>query len=298
MQEPFVPPGEKPKKAPRTKQTARCTGRGGAVGSRVTEAPPASVTPERKPQMARRGGHYPDYPAPRRGPPGYSDGTTEMYPWFNEPSSPDKKSESPCSPGPFAYDDINGDAMDEDEMDEDEMDQDDVDHDEMNDVGPAARLGLINGRYEVYEEPRDETSPPDTLILTLDGHSIWGYYEMQNLKGMFYMHGRPYTPDEGNRATHCRSRVANGAQLRFYDYRAFAPCQYLNLLGGGWLRGAVRHGYGHHDYRQFTAKRVSGGETRSEISPLEMRRRWEEFIPRDLVNSLGRQQPENRNRGW
>ena len=144
---------------------------------------------------------------------------------------------------------------------------------------PLQRLGLINGRYELQSKWNGAGGTTGTLILTLDGQSVWGCFKTGELEGMFLLRDRPYSPYEGNQRVECRCSL-RGELGGFTVYDGVghpASCQHVNFLGGGLVRGMVRYGQAFGDYISFAGVRVSGDDTRSEIGPWEMRLRWEEM---------------------
>lgn len=299
-----------PAGAPRARQTAR---RGAAAASRggggIGHTAGTPAAPERKLQTARRGGYR---EAPARGPPG-ADGTG-TFGFYGDAPSPVPKQEYgdgdfydyPPSPVPvyessfggFNDDYMSPDGMDYDYKSEDSMGYDNNSHNAVPrsarareamgyHQGPRPPLGLINGRYEVHEvyegekDSNDHWPRPGTLILTLDGEIVWAHLEMQDLTAMLLVHIRPTSAPSGNLGAACRARLHDhyGTVDHWDGSTRPAPGQHLNFLGNGNVRGMVRVGGGRNGCRGFEGVRVSGGETRSEISPWEMRRRWEDILP-------------------
>jgi len=145
-------------------------------------------------------------------------------------------------------------------------------------------LGLLNGHYEV-RNPRGvnlNQPSPFSLILTLDGNKLWGWIDMGDITGIICLSHRPYEASDDKRGVLWRGHYHDDDGIRRYrDGSRSQPCQYITFLGGGRIRGSLRYAYAREAYREFEATRVSGQGTRSEISPTEMRRRWEDFEYKD-----------------
>ncbi|MBE3044666.1 hypothetical protein IMZ48_19315 [Candidatus Bathyarchaeota archaeon] len=155
------------------------------------------------------------------------------------------------------------------------------------------RLGLINGRYEisfahnngpkpslVLEDRHDipstyNTGPKHSLVLTLDGTMIWGFLEMQYLTGVLKIARRPYNASGEKLDLVWRGVYDDDGYQRFHDGTRGGSGQHLSFHGGGEVRCLVKMGGG--AFYDFTALRVSGEETRSEISAREMRQRWDDI---------------------
>lgn len=280
-----------PERKPQTARRGARTARGIPKLESIPIAPPAGAAPERKPQMARRGGarRAPANPSPPR----YEDDDVqEVHGYFPSPGIRDD-SFSNYGDEEDGYlrdeDDFAGDEDDHlddggfvDEQDDSIGDDGYVSYennhmDVDDDRGSPLPLGLLNGRYEVHD-PRNP-SAAQSLVLTLDGDRLWAYLEMEAFNAMFHV-DRPYQAGDGNMGvtSRCRFYDEHGV-YRFYDGCRPAPCQHINFRGGGQVEGKVRFGHAREDYVGFFGRRLGGEQTWSEISPWEMRARWEDMVP-------------------
>jgi hypothetical protein len=106
---------------------------------------------------------------------------------------------------------------------------------------------------------------------------------MGDITGIISLSERPYEASDDKLGVLWRGHYYDDDDNRRYrDGSCAQPCQYMTFLGGGRIRGSVRYAYAREAYREFEAIRVSGQETKSEISPAEMRQRWEEIEGEDL----------------
>lgn len=152
---------------------------------------------------------------------------------------------------------------------------------------PPPRLGLLNGTYSLRPRgsgngvtPRSADPQRDSLVLTLDGDLLWGWFEFGGLRGVLRLEGRPYSVD-GDRT----GIIWRGRNDEFYhaparrDGTRGCPGQYLSFPGDGEVRGGVRFGGGRDDFCEFVAQRTSAdNDSYSPISRFEMRDRWDTIL--------------------
>ncbi|KAM7199367.1 hypothetical protein V8F20_005762 [Naviculisporaceae sp. PSN 640] len=129
-------------------------------------------------------------------------------------------------------------------------------------------LGLLNGRYEVRVTgpPYAQDCKADSgIIMTLDGNALWGKFEIGPQTGIFRLPLRPYQSSHARLGMRVVSEDDDGEQ---YD------CQdcWISFLGGGEIRGSLPYQEGE---MTFEGTRISGQETRSEISAFDMREHWD-----------------------
>lgn len=130
-------------------------------------------------------------------------------------------------------------------------------------------LGLLNGRYTIRclaPQSAVDTKKDSGLIFTLDGNALWGSFEVGPVAGMLRLEERPrlsslewvnfdWRPDD-----HIRAEPGLNSD------------SFIRFLGGGKIEGeftSLSEGY------RFEGQRISGQETRSEISAFEMREHWD-----------------------
>ncbi|PFH57067.1 hypothetical protein XA68_15570 [Ophiocordyceps unilateralis] len=280
-----VPPASPP---PRTKQTARCVGRGGISrgSSRGTVVPSPSSPPPKK-QTARRSGAFMArgrIPAPRMSP-----GTDNN----NSNNSWDGRRGVWVEHVDLHYE--SADSQDEVDSDGDHYMHDDAPppyspiygndaaHRDEDGGGGLAPLGLLNGSYEV-DCPYVDSEWPHygsdfALTLTLAGRQLWGSFSLGVIDGVMYFPERPYQSSYGQVPFLWRGQEDNG------------PINYGNGHGG-WVKflgdGNIQ---GQFDYMsiKFTAYRLPGQGTRSDIDAATLKREWDGYTE-------ARYEEENRSR--
>ncbi|KAL9080493.1 MAG: hypothetical protein Q9157_000727 [Trypethelium eluteriae] len=152
----------------------------------------------------------------------------------------------------------------------------DIDQSPSTQLGP---LGLINGMYAINSNALDEW--PDmfdaddfSLILCLEGNTIWGAYDFGMHSGILYLDSRPWTSSWDELPFSWRGRENSEGQM------SFGPSNHgwIRFLGNGQIEGMINC-YG--DAR-FSGQRVSGnGETRAPRDARSMRIEWEGYNQRD-----------------
>lgn len=133
-------------------------------------------------------------------------------------------------------------------------------------------LGLLNGRYTVRclaPQSAADFKKDSGLIFTLDGNALWGSFEIGSVAGMLRLEERPrlsslewvhfdWRPDDYN-------IVEDGLSAN----------SFIRFLGGGKIEGEFTSW---SERYHFEGQRISGQETRSEISAFEMREHWDSLI--------------------
>ncbi len=273
-----------PAKATSAKSTpAKATPAKKAAPAKATpaKATPAKATPTRKPQTARRGTtarrSRPFNPVDQGRPtpaavpqPQRFDATPAQ--WDNIPNGP---------PPPYSGSNYDDDGYDDDGYDDDGHDSDGYDDDGYDDHGydnrgndneqdsldgdgPLPSLGLLNGRYELrcadYEEDWG-------IVFTLDGNALWGSFEIGPLSGILRFAERPWASSRQRLYFEWRGADDEGETFVETD-----DGSYIVFMGGGVVVGELCF-YGR--MLEFEGCRVSGQETRSEVSVGDVRRRWE-----------------------
>lgn len=144
---------------------------------------------------------------------------------------------------------------------------------------PSRRLGLLNGRYEI--RPLDYTADdgyPLSLVLTLDGDRLWGSIDLMDFSGIISCSTRPFEASDTKFGVLWRGYFFDEDGIRqFREGTRACPDQYLSFLGDGEICGGLRYGSARGDFVEFVGFRISGQETRSEISPWSMREEWEDL---------------------
>jgi hypothetical protein len=237
--------------APRAKQTARRGGAAAGAPRKPASFRPASGTPNDKPaarqaQTARRSRPFnragQSRPAATSPQPSRSDATPSQW---DSPSDP-----PPPYPGSPTH------------MDDDDYD---TDHEGL------PPLGLLNGRYRLRcTAPREyaDGGEDSAIIFTLDGDALWGSFEIGPLSGILRLDERPWTSSYQSLYFQWRGEDSQGGEHDEID-----DGSYLTFMGDGVVHGKI----GFYDSMlEFNGYRVSGQETRSEVSAFSMRRQWEE----------------------
>jgi hypothetical protein len=241
--------------APRTKQTARRgTARARAsnsVSSRATSAaspgstdkPPARQTARRSRSFNRASQSRPTVASPQAS---RFDATPSH--WDSTDSPP------PPYPGPPSY-----------------FDDDDDRDDDYSRTSGLPPLGLLNGRYRLrctdphaYADDEDDSA----IIFTLDGEALWGSFEIGPLSGILRLDERPWSSSDQPLYFQWRGGDSQGGAHSETD-----DGSYIKFLGDGEIVGKI--GF-YNRMLEFDGYRVSGSDTRSEVSAFSMRREWEE----------------------
>ncbi|EOO00338.1 hypothetical protein UCRPA7_4164 [Phaeoacremonium minimum UCRPA7] len=269
-----TPSSSKAPPLPCTKQTARRGGTsaaGNAKGpSRAGQQPSHefSHTPVKMKQTALRGGMQ---GGGRATIPSASFGTTEDY---DEPPPPYTE-----FPDENLDEAANGNSEDEgyddeySDLDRDGMDVED-DYDGNDSEEELAPLGLLNGRYDIecsaLSAASQDLDVDSGLILTLDGNSLWGSFDICGINGIFRLPERPWQSSHEGLRIAWRGNDDEGNTFRGDDHRGD-----IWFLGGGRIKGEILSEY--DGWYEFHGQRISGQETRSEISAWSMRQQWDEL---------------------
>ncbi|KAK4042618.1 hypothetical protein C8A01DRAFT_44368 [Parachaetomium inaequale] len=236
--------------APRAKQTARRGGSGAGVSKKPASSRPASAAPHDKPaarqvQTARRSRPFnragQGRPAATTPQPSRSDATPSQW------DSPDDP--PPPYPGSPAH------------------------MDDGYDDGPYSLppLGLLNGRYRLRcTAPREyaDAGEDSGIIFTLDGDALWGSFEIGPLSGILRLDERPWSS-----SYQCLYFEWRGEDGQGGEHSEIHDGSYLKFMGDGVVQGKIVF---YNSMLEFNGYRVSGQETRSEVSAFSMRRQWEE----------------------
>lgn len=130
-------------------------------------------------------------------------------------------------------------------------------------------LGLLNGRYTIRclaPQSAADLKKDSGLIFTLDGNALWGSFEIGHVAGMLRLEER--------------SRLSS-LEWEHFDWRpddhvrsepGLSRDSYIRFLGGGKIEGEF---ISLSERYRFEGQRISGQETRSEISAYEMREHWD-----------------------
>jgi hypothetical protein len=138
--------------------------------------------------------------------------------------------------------------------------------------GGSQALGLLNGRYDIDCPGLEDwgySSANFSLILTLEGESLWGAYDFGMYEGIFLVPHRPYTASEDRFEFNWRGRENGEGETSFGPWNE----GWLEFVGGGRIRGMINC-YGE---ALFEGQRVSGDQTRSERDARSMRHEWEGY---------------------
>ncbi|KAI9708792.1 MAG: hypothetical protein M1820_003747 [Bogoriella megaspora] len=138
-------------------------------------------------------------------------------------------------------------------------------------LGP---LGLINGLYEIESNKLDQWSMFDaedfSLILCLEGSSVWGAYDFGMHSGILYLDTRPSNSSFDEVPFSWRGRENSEGET------SFGPNNHgwIQFLGNGMIEGMINC-YGE---ARFSGQRVSGkNETRAPRDARSMRSEWEGY---------------------
>jgi hypothetical protein len=250
-------PRPAPDKAPRTKQTARRgvpfpapSGRGAKSTSSPSSKPTVRLVQTAR-QTARRsrpsGPSNQGRPAAANDQPHRFDATPSHWDSYNEP--PPAYS-SPENADDYGYSDSESKPRDDRLL---------------------PPLGLLNGRYNLrctsasgYVDPGEDSG----IIFTLDGNALWGSFEIGPLSGILRLDERPWQSSYDPLFFQWRAEDGNG------EYHAETDDgSYVKFLGDGEIVGRI--GF-YDEMLEFDGCRVSGQQTRSEVSAAAMRRQWDE----------------------
>ncbi len=256
----------KPTPATRKPQTAR-RGTSSAASSRPVPPPPSSERAPRTKQTARRSRPFNPASQGRTAP-----AAAPQPPRFDATPAQWDTPDDPPPPYPGSCYDDDEDDYENDGYDSDGHDPDGYDNSRNDNnqdtidpsIGTLAPLGLLNGRYEVrcadYEEDWG-------IIFTLDGTALWGSFEIGPLSGILRLAERPWA--SSHRRLYFEWRGEDDEGERFVETD---DGSYVVFLGNGVIVGELCF-YGR--MLEFEGCRVSGQETRSEVSVAEVRSQWE-----------------------
>ncbi|KAH6842537.1 hypothetical protein B0I37DRAFT_198764 [Chaetomium sp. MPI-CAGE-AT-0009] len=148
---------------------------------------------------------------------------------------------------------------------------DDNDRDDDSRLSGLPPLGLLNGRYQLrcaapaaYADYEEDSG----IILTLDGDALWGSFEIGPLKGILRLDERPWSSSYQPLYFEWRGEDAQGG-----EHSETSDGSYIKFLGNGEVTGVI--GF-YNTMLEFDGYRVSGQDTRSEVSAFTMRRQWNE----------------------
>ncbi|EAQ84641.1 hypothetical protein CHGG_08655 [Chaetomium globosum CBS 148.51] len=132
-------------------------------------------------------------------------------------------------------------------------------------------LGLLNGRYQLrctapHAHADDEYD--SGIIFTLDGDALWGSFEIGPLSGILRLDERPWSSSHQPLYFEWRGEDSQGGAHSETD-----DGSYIKFLGNGEVVGQI--GF-YNTMLEFDGYRVSGSDTRSEVSAFSMRREWDE----------------------
>ncbi|WYZ43650.1 hypothetical protein EsH8_VII_000086 [Colletotrichum jinshuiense] len=137
-----------------------------------------------------------------------------------------------------------------------------------DEIPVPAPLGLINGRYEIYEtDNRDVSSGGDCwLVCTIDGDQLWVSFDLGFLNGVMMTGSRP-------RRSSLDPLPFNwcGQSRTCYEGYNASNQSFLAFVGDGFIDGTID--WNGQDLT-FKARRLDGQSTRSEISARAMREEW------------------------
>jgi hypothetical protein len=133
-------------------------------------------------------------------------------------------------------------------------------------------LGLLNGTYRLECPDLEEweyTSDDFSLILTLEGQTLWGAYDFGMFEGILHLPRRPFDSGSERFEFTWRGRENGEGETSFGS----SNIGWIEFLGGGRIRGMINC-YGE---AEFEGRRVSGNQTRSERDARSMRDEWNGF---------------------
>jgi hypothetical protein len=111
-----------------------------------------------------------------------------------------------------------------------------------------------------------------SLVLTLDGEMLWGSFDIGGFfRGIIRLNERPYQSSYEMLAFDWRGENESTGYYRDGDDEPDGS--FIRFVGDGRIEGMIGSGEG---LLRFDGERLSGQETRSEISAWNMRRQWQE----------------------
>lgn len=141
----------------------------------------------------------------------------------------------------------------------------------------SSPLGLLNGRYEIDCPDLEQWDMYDgysfSLILTLEGNSLWGAYDFGMHSGILHLPRRPYTASDERYEFRWRGRENSEGEMSFGDDNV----GWIEFLGNGVIGGMINC-YGE---AMFQGRRVSGDQTRSERDARSMKDEWNSYNQRE-----------------
>ena len=136
----------------------------------------------------------------------------------------------------FYSDDHNSDQTDDSATSESPPDYESIIWDSGH---SSSRLGLLNGRYEIdcpdLEQWDIYDGYPFTLILTLEGNSLWGSYDFGMHSGILHLPRRPYTASDERYEFRWRGRENGEGEMSFDDDNV----GWIEFLGDGEIDGMI-----------------------------------------------------------
>lgn len=145
-------------------------------------------------------------------------------------------------------------------------------YDDRDDEQPLPPLGLLNGRYNIHctrlPDFVNDRGQDSGIIFTLDGNRLWGSFEIGPVSGILLLDERPWRSSHERLYFRWRGEDEQGG-----EHDADDDGSYVKFLGDGEIAGKIAF---YNDLIEFNGYRVSGQETRSEVSAASMRRQWEQ----------------------
>lgn len=142
-----------------------------------------------------------------------------------------------------------------------------------NPSSPPRALGLINGTYDLScPTTEDEWSCTDlTLILTLEGTTVWGAYDLGMFSGIIFLPNRPLQASNEPLSFTWRGRENGEGEMRFGR-----DCKgEISFLGNGNIEGWISV------YGRCAFKGVRRPEAGTMVrASRSMREEWEEYNER------------------
>ncbi|KAK3295017.1 uncharacterized protein B0H64DRAFT_402382 [Chaetomium fimeti] len=147
----------------------------------------------------------------------------------------------------------------------------DNDRDDDSRLSGLPPLGLLNGRYQLrctgptaYADDGHDSG----IIFTLDGDALWGSFEIGPLNGILRLDERPWSSSYQALPFEWRGEDTQGGV-----HAEANDGSYIKFLGNGEVVGGI--GF-YNTMLEFDGFRVSGQDTRSEVSAFSMRWQWSE----------------------
>ncbi|ETS79074.1 hypothetical protein PFICI_08927 [Pestalotiopsis fici W106-1] len=241
------PAQSRPKQTARRGGLSQGSGRGGTASAAAATDPPRPRTK----QTARRGGGFPAY-----GGHGHSFASQNYEPYgygdYDSEDDNDDNDDDDEPPPPYSEYGRDGSLGSSDDDD-----------------GPLAKLGLLNGRYEIESADVSEQWPrlgdDLSLVLTLAGDQLWGQFELGVYEGVLRFDVRPYESSYEALPYSWRGRETGEGEIIYGDSNQ----GWIKFLGGGRIKGYLDHMSIH-----FSGRRIPGQSTRSEVDIGTMRDQW------------------------